>query len=183
MYFIVNKQTGEYLKTTVDKFGFTANVTLADTFDTLEETNVYIKKITPRKLRKMCKVVDVDDKTKTEVLSDVNFKQAIQETMDTYLTPQIKNYTAQLKKYDGMILDIRHYLRDENTKLNAYQGWKVMSVLQKLERERANYKKELQRVVQLRSSIKKAVKDSESFEYEDYKNRQIEDVTEFIFRG
>lgn len=80
-----------------------------------------------------------------------------------------------------MILDIRHYLRNKDTKLNACQGWKVMVKLQKIERERADCKKELQRVAMLKSSIKKAVKESEQFEYDEYKNREIENVAEYIF--
>lgn len=33
----------------------------------------------------------------------------------------------------------------------------------------------------LKSSIKKAVKESEQFEYDEYKNREIENVAEYIF--
>ncbi len=56
-----------------------------------------------------------------------------------------------------------------------------MVKLQNIERERAECKKELQRVAMLKSSIKKAVKESEQFEYDEYKNREIENVAEYIF--
>ena len=80
-----------------------------------------------------------------------------------------------------MILDIRHWLRDENTKLNVCQGYQVVKRLQDIERERAACKKELQRVTMLRDAVKKACRESVSFEYNEYKNREIEDVRAFIF--
>ena len=102
-----------------------------------------------------------------------------QNPIDTYLTPKIEKYTTELKKYDGMILDIRHYLRDEHTKLNACQGYKVASVLQELERGRADCKKELQRFVMLKSSIIKACSDSKAFEYDEYKKIMDQHTSEY----
>lgn len=66
-------------------------------------------------------------------------------------------------------------------KLNVCQGYKVMKRLQDIERARAACKKELQRVMLLREGVNKACLDSVSFEYDEYKNRQIEDVWTFIF--
>ena len=66
-------------------------------------------------------------------------------------------------------------------KLNVCQGYQVVKKLQDIERARAACKKELQRVSALRNNVRKACQESVSFEYEDYKNRQIDDVRTFIF--
>lgn len=44
----------------------------------------------------------------------------------------------KLQYYDGVILDIRHYIRDENTRLNACQAAKILYKLQQVERSRAD---------------------------------------------
>lgn len=48
-------------------------------------------------------------------------------------------------------------------------------------REREACKKEYQRVAMLKASVLQGIKDSENFEYEEYKNRRIDDVAEFLF--
>ena len=53
--------------------------------------------------------------------------------------------------------------------------------MQELERKRVSVKKELQRYAYLRARINKAVRYFEDFEYEEYKNREIEDVRAFLF--
>ena len=80
-----------------------------------------------------------------------------------------------------MILDIRHFLRREDTKLNACQGYIVVRKLQVLERERAACKKELQRLLLLKTSIRQAIKEADEFDYVEYKNREIVNVREYLF--
>ena len=53
--------------------------------------------------------------------------------------------------------------------------------MQELERKRVSVKKELQRYAYLRARVNKAVRYFEEFEYEEYKNREIEDVRAFLF--
>lgn len=101
--------------------------------------------------------------------------------VDTYLTPEIERYSKELSRYDKQIQDIRHFIRDENTKLNACQGYQVFIKIQELERKRVGVKKELQRYAYLRARVNKAVRYFEDFEYEEYKNREIEDVRAFLF--
>lgn len=192
MYLIADK-LGNYLKITTDnKIVFTTNETLADTFNSEREATDFIRKAFPKKKRKNYKPKKCDSyiicSSPQNMIDEPslvdNFDNCITSfntAIDTYLTPEIEQYTEELKKYDGMILDIRHYLRDENTKLNACQGYKVMSALQKIERKRAECKKELQRVSMLRTSVKKACNESKAFEYDEYKNREIENVADFIF--
>ena len=53
---------------------------------------------------------------------------------------QLKVYANNMmyleREYDKKILDVRHYIRDEKTKLNAVQMQRIGSFLQQLERER-----------------------------------------------
>lgn len=193
MYLIKDK-TGRYLKLTVDnKITFTTAESLADVFQSEREATDFIRKAFKKKSRRNYKAVQcgesfVSDLTSYQIAKEKEsvdrYKQGIDglsKVIDTYLTPEIEKYSIQLQQYDKMILDIRHYVRKPDTKLNACQGYIVFKKWQEIEREREVCKKELQRVMQLCNSIKKAVKDSESFEYEEYKNRQIENVAEFIF--
>ena len=197
MYLIKDK-IGRFLKVNIDnKIKFVNNETLADVFPSEREAVDFIRKTFNKKTRKNYKVA----KCANDFVSDLKIHQSSNEQMidemiddgyvksiqsfgeiiDTYLNPNIEKYTQQLQKYDGMILDIRHWLRDQNTKLNACQGYQAMKKLQDIERKRVECKKELQRVAILRGNIRKACNKAENFEYEEYKYRQIEDVGVFIF--
>lgn len=193
MYFIKDN-SDRYLKINIDnKIKFVNNETLADVFPSEREAIDFIRKVFKKKTRKNYRVVKCDN----DFVSDLKFHQSSNEQMiddryvksiqsfgeiiDTYLTPEIEKYTQQLQKYDGMILDIRHWLRDQNTKLNACQGYQAMKKLQDIERERVACKKELQRVAILRGNIRKACNKAENFEYEEYKYRQIENMKDFLF--
>ena len=200
MYCITNSN-GQYLKISLEgKAKFTNNESLAEQFNSEREATDFIRKTFSKKKRKNYKVrksnsemkftsqgfvsVDSDSNTKDKN-SKICFEECIKSVnnaVNTYLNPDIEYYVIEMQKYDRIILDIRHWLRDENTKLNAYQGWKTMNVMQELERKRAACKKELQRVVILKGSLRNACKKSENFEYEEYKNREIENVAEFIFQ-
>lgn len=114
---------------------------------------------------------------------DISFLETVQKAIGTYLSPDIDKYRTELKQYDDIILDIRHYIRDENFTPNACVGYKIFKRLQETERKRVKCKKELQRLVKLQSSIQKAITESENFEYEPYKNRIVENMPEFIDKG
>lgn len=196
--YLIKDRLSRYLKISIDnKITYTPNECLATPFPSEREAADFIRKTFNKKTRKNYKVA----KCANNFVSDLKFHQSSNEQMideviddryvksiqsfgeiiDTYLTPEIEKYTQQLQKYDGMILDIRHWLRDQNTKLNACQGYQAMKKLQDIERERATCKKELQRVAILRGNIRKACNKAENFEYEEYKYRQIEDVRAFLF--
>ena len=192
--YLIRDKSNRYLKRSADsKITFTNSESLADVFPSVREANDYIRKAFTKKNRKFYKAVwrDTDSLSKpilnqpsgAEETSD-GYTQSIEifdESISTYLNPEIEKFYQKLQVYDGMILDIRHWLRDENTRLNVCQGYQVAKRLQDIERDRAECKKELQRVTLLRGAVQKACQDSESFEYDDYKNRQIEDVRAFIF--
>ena len=193
MYLIQDTNNRFIKKTTNNQITYTYSESLADVFPSEREANDFIRKMFSKKARKKYRTVKSENDSELELVplkpdvakeSTVNLKSSIDsfnETIHTHLDPEIESYSKKLQEYDGMILDIRHWLRDENTKLNVCQGYQVVKKLQDIERARAACKKELQRVSALRNNVRKACQESVSFEYEEYKNRQIDDVRTFIF--
>ena len=193
MYLIQDTNNRYIKKTTNNQITYTYSESIADVFPSEREANDFIRKMFSKKARKKYRAVKSENDSELELVplkpdvakeSTVNLKSSIDsfnETIHTHLDPEIESYSKKLQEYDGMILDIRHWLRDENTKLNVCQGYQVVKKLQDIERARAACKKELQRVSALRNNVRKACQESVSFEYEDYKNRQIDDVRTFIF--
>ena len=193
MYLIQDTNNRFIKKTTNNQITYTYSESLADVFPSEREANDFIRKMFSKKARKKYRAVKSENDSELELVplkpdvakeSTVNLKSSIDsfnETIHTHLDPEIESYSKKLQEYDGMILDIRHWRRNENTKLNVCQGYQVVKKLQDIERAREACKKELQRVTALRNTVRKACQESVSFEYEDYKNRQIDDVRAFIF--
>lgn len=196
--YLIKDRLSRYLKISIDnKITYTPNECLATSFPSEREAADFLRKMFSKKQRKIYKVVQDINKplsdfiTKHQLIqSDVLNKDydkysdtiiGFGNFVDTYLTPEIERYSKELSYYDRQIQDIRHFIRDESTKLNAYQGYQVFAKMQELERKRVSVKKELQRYAYLRARINKAVRYFEDFEYEEYKNREIEDVRAFLF--
>ena len=196
--YLIKDRLSRYLKISIDnKITYTPNECLATPFPSEREAADFLRKMFSKKQRKIYKVVQDINKplsdfiTKHQLIqSDVlnqNYDKysntiiGFGNFVDTYLTPEIERYSKELSRYDKQIQDIRHFIRDEHTKLNAYQGYQVFAKMQELERKRVSVKKELQRYAYLRARINKAVRYFEDFEYEEYKNREIEDVRAFLF--
>ena len=190
----IKDTNNRFIKKTIDnKITYTYSESLADVFPSEREANDFIRKMFSKKARKKYRAVKSENDTAAELIplkpssaeeSTANLKSSIDsfdETIHTQLDPEIEKYSQELQKYDGMILDIRHWLRNENTKLNVCQRYKIVKKIQDIERARETCKKELQRVTALRNAVRKACQESVSFDYEDYKNRQIDDVRAFIF--
>ena len=199
MYLITNKN-GKYLKETLDSISFVSNVILAEKFNSQREASDYIIKHFPKKKRRYYRisfVSDIDDNFTTSTSNTpenpaepqpqaaecLSFTETIQQAINTYLSPDIDKYKAELKQYDDMILDIRHYIRDENMNANACMGYKIFKRLQIVERKRVVCKKELQRLLKLQTGIQNSIIESENFEYEPYRNRIVTNMLEFIDNG
>ena len=193
MYRIQDTNNRFIKKTMNNQITYTYSESLADVFPSEREANDFIRKMFSKKARKKYRAVKSENDSEIELVptkpntaeeSTVNLKSSIDsfdETIRTHLDPEIEKHSKKLQEFDGMILDIRHWLRNENTKLNVCQGYQVVKKLQDIERAREACKKELQRVTALRNTVRKACQESVRFEYEDYKNRQIDDVRAFIF--
>ena len=192
--YLIKDRLGRCLRISIDnKIKFVNNETLAEVFPSEREADDFIRKTYKKKTRKNYRVVKCDNDFVPELKTyqssndkEVNDKfvksiQAFDEIVNTYLNPEIEKYSKELREYDYMILDIRHWLRNEKTKLNACQGYQAMKKLQDIERKRVECKKELQRVAMLRGNIRKACNKAENFEHEEYKYRQIENMEEFLF--
>ena len=196
--YLIKDRLSRYLKISIDnKITYTTNESLAEHFPSEREAADFLRKTFSKKQRKIYKVVQDINKplsdfiTKHQLIQSDVLNQDYDKYsdtiigfgnfVDTYLTPEIEKYSKELSRYDKQIQDIRHFIRDENTKLNAYQGYQVFAKMQELERKRVSVKKELQRYAYLRARINKAVRYFEDFEYEEYKNREIEDVRAFLF--
>ena len=201
MYLIKDRKDRFVKITHSNDLSHTTNENLAEHFQSEREATDFLRKMFNKKQRKMYKVVQNQDiekslsdfKTKHKPIQFDNSDRCSNKYLDTitgfdgfvdtYLTPEIEKYSKELSRYDKQIQDIRHFIRDENTKLNACQGYQVFIKIQELERKRVGVKKELQRYAYLRARVNKAVRYFEDFEYEEYKNREIEDVRAFLFGG
>jgi len=192
--YLIKDRLGRCLRINIDnKIKFVNNETLAEVFPSEREADDFIRKTYKKKTRKNYRIVKCDNDFVPELKTyqssndkevDNKFVKSIQafdEIVNTYLNPEIEKYSKELSRYDKQIQDIRHFIRDENTKLNACQGYQVFIKIQELERKRVGVKKELQRYAYLRARVNKAVRYFEDFEYEEYKNREIEDVRAFLF--
>ena len=120
------------------------------------------------------------DTYKTDTLYELN---SIKETVQRRFSDRRNKYVEKLQYYDGVILDLRHYIRDNNTRLNACQAAKILFKLQKIERNRADIKREIQRIDLINNSVENAITEADKFEYEEYKPRCIKDMDEFLKEG
>ena len=82
---------------------------------------------------------DLSEYTETELeKSNFDISKFFKETIATI--SQLRDYSKKMncleQEYNKKILDVRHYIRDENTKLNAIQMQRIGYFLQQLERER-----------------------------------------------
>ena len=120
------------------------------------------------------------DTYKTDTLYELN---SIKETVQRKFSDRRNKYVEKLQYYDGVILDLRHYIRDNNTRLNACQAAKILFKLQKIERNRADIKREIQRIDLINNSVENAIAEADKFDYEEYKPRCIKDMDEFLKEG
>lgn len=181
MYLIAD-QLGRYIKTTASKMRLTTNETLADNFFTLQEAMDYINNHISKKKRHTYSPIEI--RTSTPKLlpkrDASNIFDRVRTSLDGMLQGEINELEKQLDRYDNIILDIRHYIRDDSTKVNAAQGFVIFRKLQEVERERAKCKHRLTQLQILQGSIDKQVCRAESFEYEEYKPRVVTDMSKFL---
>ena len=94
-------------------------------------------------VQKISPLSPVDTYKKTDTISELNeIKVAVQNKF----SDRKRKLTEKIQYCDGVILDIRHYIRDNNTRLDACRAAKTLYKLQKIERDRADIKRELQRI-------------------------------------
>lgn len=90
---------------------------------------------------------------------------------------RVLNMLAEKLSYcDRVILDIRHYIRDENTKLNACQGYKVFKMLQEIERERLSVKTEIAKINEALTNMQQTDSKVRNFTFPPYNPRAVQDI-------
>ena len=197
--YLIKDPKGRYLKTTINKMTFITNEILADTFRSQREATDYIRKRFNKKSRRFYKPVYISDvkeplssiKTNNKINQNINSnidninwfdktQQQINTIIQQQLNPLIEHYRLELIQYDNIILDLRHYIRDENTKANACWGYMVFKAMQDAERQRVERKKEYQRILLLKTNLEKSITTTQEFEYEPYKYRVISDIEQYI---
>ena len=119
----------------------------------------------------------VSDAIKADTIEEL---KTVKHSVDQIFSTKRNKLSENLKYYDDVILDIRHYIRDEETKLNACQAAKVLYKLQTIERKRSEIKKELQRVDGILRGFGCLVKDTENFAYDKYKPRVVQNIKEYL---
>lgn len=96
------------------------------------------------------------------------------------LKARINELASELSNYDKIILDIRHFAREESTKLNACQAAKVFYKLQQVERSRLKVKEEMSRLIEFEKAFEKAMASADEFAYPQYKPRCVDNMYEYI---
>ena len=155
------------------------------------EAEKYIKNRIRKNVRNEYQIVQTEIQDVPSKISDIP-KPEFQKSSVTSELKDIKDsvhkkwsdrqnmYKDKLQYYDDVILDIRHYIRDENTRLNACQAANVLYRLQRIERKRAEVKCELQRINQVFDAINTAISKADDFSYVPHKPRVIENMDEFL---
>lgn len=155
------------------------------------EAEKYIKNQIKKSHRSEYNIVQTDIEDKPTKITDIPQPEFTQKKLNSALSQintvihnklseQREIYRDKLKYYDDVILDIRHYIRDESTRLNACQAANVLYRLQRIERKRVEVKRELQRIDYVFSTISSAISNADKFHYEPYKPRVIQDMEEFL---
>lgn len=154
----------------------------AFTFKTKKEAENYLKNI-PKVIKNYrWKIFNLDERiednmmpevkkfgnpTKTTTLEDENFDIFEFFTTAVQVMSQIDRFIANMVSneqiVDMKILDVRHYIRDNNHKLSAIQMQRLGYYLQDLEKERYNYKSKRLIASMFANSIE-ALKDKNNIE-------------------
>ena len=189
---IVIQKDGCYVKVHKGTPMLTTTLGKATKFADDFEAEKYITNQIKKSQRELYNVIHINSKESSKISvsntqisnnnksTTISLLEDIKSKVEQKLGSQKNNYCQQLKYYDDAILDIRHYIRDENTKLNACQAAKLLYKLQQTERKRAEVKCELQRIGQVLDSISHAIDSANDFEYAPYKPRVIDDMGEFL---
>ena len=155
------------------------------------EAEKYIKNRIRKNVRNEYQIVQTEIQDVPSKISDIpkpEFQKSsvtselkdIKESVHKKLSDRQNMYKDKLQYYDDVILDIRHYIRDENTRLNACQAAKVLYKLQQIERSRADVKREIARINLIQDTIDSTINNADNFEYAPYKPRVIEDMDKFL---
>lgn len=157
------------------------NVSEATRFRFEAANNVLRNQINPE-VRDLYRVVHVTECEPYETSSeeDEPFLSKFNLSAGVMLKTRINELASEISNYDKIILDIRHFAREESTKLNACQAAKVFYKMQQVERSRLKAKEEMSRLIEFEKAFEKAMASADEFAYPQYKPRCVENMYEYI---
>lgn len=157
------------------------NVSEATRFRFEAANNVLRNQINPE-VRDLYRVVHVTECDPYEKSGDEEepFLSKFNLSAGVMLKTRINGLSSEISNYDKIILDIRHFAREESTKLNACQAAKVFYKMQQVERSRLKAKEEMSRLIEFEKAFEKAMVSADEFAYPQYKPRCVENMYEYI---
>ena len=168
-----------------------SSIKQATPFESVKEAQTYINKQIRKSIRNQYRAEPVAKQPEKNMMYEganievkktnvVSALQQVRSKMIGEMKDLQHDYIDKLQYYENVILDIRHYIRDYNTNLDTQQAANILYRLQRIERKRAEVKRELRRISNIFDSIDDAIKVADDYEYEPYKPRVIDDMGVFL---
>ena len=158
-----------------------------------KQARVFLNTVIPFKQRKDFDIIQCGryetPTTKTSATQPPSNKEIddtakVAYTIQQYATSQFAKLKQDLEKQlnycDSAIIDVLHFLGDENCRLNAVQLCKVAQKLQEFERGHTAAKKELRRIESVMEAVGGIKDKAGEFEYQPYKPKVIHSIEELI---
>lgn len=185
--YVIRERSGKYLKSTANKITLTTNETLANNFSTFQDAFDFINNRIAKRRRNLFTPVEirVDSKKVSKLipeypLGDSNIYNKIDESVKILIKEEIERLEKKVDYYDDVILDIRHYIRNDNTKVNACYGYKIFQLLQLVERKRISCKEEIIKLNKFQHKFDNLLGSVSTFSLEPYKPRVLNDIENYI---
>ena len=190
-YLKYTKWDGYYLKRT-DTNGYSlVKINEATKFND-GQARVFLNTTIPSNQRSHYEIVQCDGyvapeksmTTKIQEKQETKDVAKIADTIQRYAVSQFAELRGELEKqleyYDNAVIDILHFIGNENCKLNAVQLCKVAQKLQEFERGHTKTKKELRRIESIMDKVNSIKSDASNFNYSPYRPRVLHSLDEII---
>ena len=190
-YLKYTKWDGYYVKRT-DTNGYSlVKINEATKFND-GQARVFVNTVISSDQRKHYEIIQCDrsvvpekpNVTKIQEKQEAKDTAKIAYTIQQYAVSQFlelkSELESQLNYYDSAIIDILHFIGDENCRLNAVQLCKVAQKLQELERGHTKTKKELRRIESIMDKVNSIKSDVNNFNYAPYRPRVLHSIDDII---
>ena len=190
-YLKYTKWEGYYIKRTNTNGYSLVKINEATKFND-GQARVFLNTVIPFDQRKHYEIIQCDRSVVPEKpnVTKIQDKQEAKDTAKIAYTIQqyaVSQFTelkseleSQLNYYDNAIIDILHFIGDENCRLNAVQLCKVAQKLQEFERGHTKTKKELRRIESIMDKVNSIKNDASNFNYMPYKPRVLHSIDDII---
>ena len=190
-YLKYTKWDGYYIKRTNTNGYSLVKINEATKFND-GQARVFVNTVIPSDQRKHYEIIQCDrsvvpekpNVTKIQEKQEAKDTAKIAYTIQQYAVSQFAELKSglenQLSYYDGAIIDILHFIGDENCRFNAVQLCKVTQKLQEFERGHTKTKKELRRIESIMDKVNNIKSDAGNFDYAPYRPRVLHNIDEII---